>query len=203
MSINNGNCKVWLQLKKMFFERSLIIAVLVPLVCCREKAENNILLEKVMYQVYDKSLISYHFIEWKPVAPNVYRHNMTLILTRPLREGWVHFDMYYKYTTYNRFLINLWEDFCGFWRGSGGSPLSSLALENAMRIGVNFSFKLQCPLTGKIMMTHNGLNMSKAVLPLVPAGRYRLDIAYAEKKGGPAFIAVQYFFSISDLRVWF
>lgn len=196
MSINNGNCKVWLKLislvytaicrrlimKKFFFEHTLIIIMLSPVVFCRDKTENNVLLEKVTYHVYDESLFSYHFIEWKPVARNVYRHNMTFILTRPLNEGWVHFAMYYKYTTYNKFLINLWEDFCGFWRGSGGSPLSSLALENAMRIGVNFSFKLQCPLTGKIMMTHSGLNMSQAVFPLAPAGRYRLDVSYAEKK---------------------
>lgn len=190
-------------MQTIFFKLIFIVIVIISLSSCREKAENNILLEKVLYQVHDKSLFSYHYIDWKPVAPNVYRHNMTFILTKQLNEGWVHFVMYYKYTTYSRFLINIWEDFCGFWSGSGGSPLCALAMENVMRIGVNFSFKLQCPLTGKLMITHNRLNMSKAVMPLVPAGRYHLDISYAEKKGGPAYLTVQYYFTISDLRVWF
>lgn len=169
----------------------------------KEQATNNIILEKVEPKLLNTSLMSYVKWEFRPIAPNVFRHNMTFVLPQPLHTGWIHFDLYYKYKTYNKFLIDFWENFCGFWDGKGGSPLSALAYENILRAGHKLNFKLQCPLSGTLMVINERLNMSEQVFPLVPAGRYRLDLTYALKKNEQAYLLAQFYFRISDLRVWF
>lgn len=169
----------------------------------RAKIDNNILLERVEHKVLDESLFAFHKLEFRPIAPNVYRHNMTLVLTRPLPSGWIHFVLYHKYATYQKFLIDIWEDFCAFWDGAANSPLSAMALQNARSIGVNFSFALKCPLSGTLMVTHSRYNMSQSVFPLMSAGRYRFDISYAKHRDVKPYLLTQFYFRISDLRVWF
>lgn len=165
--------------------------------------DNNIIFEKAEHEVLDYKMISYHFLEFRMVAHNVIRYNITYTLTQPMNTGWVHFVLYFKNARYTKFLIDIWEDFCAFWGGAGGNPLSELLKENVLRMGVKYNFKWQCPLVGTVTMSHEGFNASKIIFPLLPAGRYRCDVYFARARDGHLYAKMQYYFRISDLRVWY
>lgn len=99
--------------------------------------------------------------------------------------------------------MDLWENVCEFLDGKISGPLSRLYMENVRNLGVNINFKLKCPLlAGKLMITHPGLNFSNVVVPLLPAGRYRLDIFMSEEKSGHIHGQSRGYFTVSDFRIW-
>lgn len=167
-----------------------------------EKNENNVLLERIEYQLKDQSLYSYNNVVFKAIAHNVYRINITSTFTRPINELYVHFVLYYKYTTYRKFLIDIWEDGCAFLNSSLTAPVARLAVENTINLGVKMNFKLECPFSGTLIFVHDGLNFSHVNVPLFPAGRYRLDISLASPKKRNIYLEIQAFYTISDIRLW-
>lgn len=166
-------------------------------------ATNNILFERIETRIMNPEVMSYFVFEMKPIAPNVYRMNATVITTRPLQTFWVRYVLYRKSTTYTKYLIDLWEDACAFLGPSYMAPLSKIVLDNFMANGLHFNFPLRCPLNGSMSIIHDRINISHLVTPLVAAGRYRLDMTTAEGKGRNLIAFAQIYGSVSDLRVWF
>lgn len=58
-------------------------------------------------------------------------------------------------------------------------------------------------ISGTLIGYHPGINTSNLNLPLLAAGRFRLDIYEAAQKGRAPNGVVRLYFSISDIRVWF
>lgn len=164
---------------------------------------NNILFERFEFIVLNESYFSYTKMEFRMVARNVFKLNTTLILTRSAPQLWFHFVLNRKYVRYQVFLIDIWEDACAFFSGSISGPLSRMIFDNVQGLGMQFSFKLMCPFVGVLMVTHPGMNASEFVSLLLPAGRYRLDTVLASEKNDGLIACVQFFFTISDFRIWF
>lgn len=172
------------------------------IVCKASIIENHIIFEKLEYQVVNRSFFLFDKVEVKPIAHNVYKANITVVLTAPLNRLWMRFVLYHKYTTYQKYLIDIWEDFCGFAGGSISGQVINLIFNNFKRLGTKFYFELKCPLRNTLMITHDGMNISQVVLPLLGAGRYRLDMHLATGRGKGMFALIQFFASVSDIRVW-
>lgn len=187
------------------FHSAILIISIFSIVAAKKSGsdDNNILFEKLEYRVLDHEFVTYCELAFRPVAHNVYMFNYTFVLSRPMKTGWVHFVLYHKYNTYTKFLIDLWEDYCAFWDGANGHPLSILLKENVLRLGVKYNFPWHCPLSGTLNMRHDGLNASHIILPLLPAGRYRLDATLSGAKDSLLYVEQRYYFKVSDLRVWY
>lgn len=182
----------------------LAAVALYPAVSCEPtKNANNFIFEKLEYEIHDKSLVSYHNITFRLIARNTLRANITVVLTRPLPQVWIHFVLYHKYIRYQKFLIDVWEDLCEVFNDGHPGLVTTMLLEDVQRLGTVFHFKLRCPFSGTIMVTNDRVNVSGLNLPLMPAGRYRLDLSFAIGREKPALVTIQYFVRISDYRVWF
>lgn len=171
----------------------------------QEEPTNNILFEKLEYEMFKKDVISDELVFLRPIAPNVYKGNITLLAKRVFNELWFQINFYYKYNTYQKFPIATKVEFCAFFNGAAANPVfqmlvnTLLNLEKELKLG----FKLQCPLTGTISVTAEHFNFSHINLPLLPAGRFRVDVEALEHTNGPSLFILQAYFKISDLRVWF
>lgn len=164
---------------------------------------NNILFERFEFQIVNQSAFKYYDVQMKTIAPNILKYNLTGIYYHEVTELWMHFILYYKYKTYQKFLIDLWENVCESLNSKLLAPVFKLALDNIRELGVHINFKWKCPFPLRINIYHPGLNMSHAVVPLLPAGRYRFNVSFALQRGKSEYLDVQVYFAISDLRVFF
>lgn len=189
--------------RNIFLVTNLILILIFPVILKQKPPTNNILYEHGDINILDRRQISFAKMEFRPIAPNMYKHNMTIVLTRPVTDLWVNYVLYHKYAVYQKFLIDIWEDICGFWNGTASSPVSNIVLDNSKFLGFKYNFPFKCPIVGTMAVIHDGFNASNIVFPLLPAGRYRLECRYAHSKKGQAFLEFKHFFQVSDLRVWF
>lgn len=166
---------------------------------------NILLFEKVEYQILNESTFSYHLVEFRSIAYNVIRFNVTFTLTKPINRVWLHFVLYRKYMRYQKYLINLWEDACTFFDGSKISPMTKVIFWNLQRLGAQVKYK--CPFSNELMIAHSGLNISQFITFTVPSARYRLDITVSSENksnnNGGGLVTFQIYFSVSDHRVLF
>lgn len=175
----------------------------------RKSAEpvNNNIFEKVEYEVFNKTLIKDFRLEWRPLASNVFRYNVSVEITEHLNELWYNYRLFYKYTTYQKFLIDMNMDVCGILNKTTNNPLTKVLLANYMREiqtdGYHMNFKPECPFYGYLEAWSTGSNSSHYNFPLVPAGRYRVDLEARRTEHGPVIMVVRAFVRVSDLRIWF
>lgn len=167
---------------------------------------NNIIFEKMEYQILNKTLIKNGVVKWKKVRYNTVVFNASMTLTEPLNEIWVHSVLYYKYRQYQKYLIDIWVEYCRSIADPSSHPIINIVLNNFFALREHFfiNFDLKCPLSGEIeFRTIRSFNVSKIIIPLMQAGRYRANFYYTLHQNGPVYAAGQVYFSISDIRVWF
>lgn len=188
----------------------LVPFIIVGCVCVNNDKEpdNNIIFEKFEYRMINESITKMNYHKITPIAHNVIRANTSFTVLLPLKRMWVRTALYYKYTRYQKFLIDFNIEVCHLLSNEVFEhPLSKLALENFIIFIEDFDFELdlelKCPLSGTISFCFPRFNISKISLPLLPAGRYRFDVSYRTQKNGPTFAETEYYFQVSDLRVWF
>lgn len=61
-----------------------------------QKIPNNLILEKITYQVFNKTLFKDASIKWKTVAYNMVTYQTGVNITSPITELWVNLKLYYK-----------------------------------------------------------------------------------------------------------
>lgn len=76
--------------------------------------ENNIIFERFEYRIINESVLIVNYHEIKPVAHNVIRQNSSFTIFQPLKPIWIHTVLYYKYTRYQKYLIDLNVELCQF-----------------------------------------------------------------------------------------
>lgn len=119
-------------------------------------------------------------------------------LKRPVREAYVHTVTYYKYNTYQKYPIDLREDICGWLNGKSKSYLLDWTVKRVM----NYTNLHPCPLDGEISIKVNNISLDKFPFePLLPSGRYRLDINVTEGNENNVIFMIKIFLSVSDHRI--
>lgn len=172
----------------------------------RENIPNNVIFEKMEYQIFNKTLIKDGVVKWKKVAYNTVIFNASMTITEPLNEIWVHSVLYYKYRQYQKYLIDIWVEYCRSIIDPTNHPIAQVILNNFFSLNDNFyiNFDLKCPITGAMeFRSIRSFNVSKIVIPLMQAGRYRANFYYTLRQNGPVYAAGQVYVSVSDLRIWF
>lgn len=168
---------------------------------------NNVIFERIDYENYNHSIITVREFKIKKVAYNVVNVTLSGIVHASFEEVWLHFVLYYKYNRYEQHLVNHWLDFCRYLKSPLNNPISRLVYENYLLfhqdIELNFLVSCPSPVGNLSARTIRPANLSNIVLPLLKAGRYRLNVMISSKQNGPIFFKTRIFASISDLRVWF
>lgn len=178
----------------------------------QEEPTNNIFFEKIEYRILDRSVISKDWIDIRPIAPNVYRVNATVEVAQTINESWASVTLYYKYTTYQKFLISFKHEGCSLLNAllddNSTSPFKKIILDNTAQFiwdfGYETNFQYKCPVEpDELYAWHEGINVSRFSLPLMPAGRYRVNMFGYTSEHALPYVSGELYFRISDLRIWF
>lgn len=188
----------------------LIAIICVTCVCIKagydETIPNNVIFEKLTYEIFNKTLVKDAVFKWKKIAYNVVTLNASTIFTEPFKDIWMHGQLYYKYREYQKYLIDIWLDYCSIVKAPDTHPAAQKIWDIwlSYRDSIELNFDIQCPLSGKLTIRSiRSLNVSHLVIPLMQAGRYRADLKFSTRQNGPIVGVLHLYFAISDLRVWF
>lgn len=120
-------------------------------------------------------------------------------LSQPLHDIWTHAVGYYKYNTYTKYTIDLWENMCNFLSGKSRSYLLQWTLVKIQRYT---NLVHACPYEGLIYIKAKNFSIHTIpVEPLIPSGRYRLDINVTDGSRKLLVFSGKLFFSVSDHRI--
>ncbi len=121
--------------------------------------------------------------------------------TRPTDHAWLHGVFNYKFNglVYQKFPIDLWEDACAWL--SGEKP--AYILQWTFGRVLNYTNIGTCPFFGYYYLHTKNISMDHFVVePLLPSGRYRLDIEFMHRMLDPVpMMRFQIYFSVSDYRL--
>lgn len=169
----------------------------------QEEPTNNLIFEKLEYELFDSELVPWLYVDIRPVASNILKINVTAILNQTVNEMWGHAVLYKKYLIYQKYLVDVREDVCEFFELDNGSPVAKVMVNNILRI-LPTKISLRCPFhPGTMAVCNDRFNFSEMFFPLMPAGRYRLEITMTKKNPAHKYVIVKLYFAISDFRVWF
>lgn len=120
-------------------------------------------------------------------------------LNHPVKSAFMHTVLYYRYNTYKKYAWDLWEDFCGYLDGSKKSYFLDFTLKRVL----NFTnVNRPCPFEGDVFVKINNISLEKLPFePLLPAGRYRLDINFTDSSKKHIIFTSKLFGSVSDHRI--
>ena len=139
---------------------------------------------------------------FKPLVHNTYYVDITLELIQEIREISVHFELYYRFATYRKFMIDIWEDMCGYLESHDSAKVRvmNLIFKNIHNLT---NVHHACPYNGTVFIRSERYSFENfAFEPLLPSGRYRIDLNYTNDKRELSYVSVQTFVSVSDYRLW-
>lgn len=120
-------------------------------------------------------------------------------LTEPIYDAWLHAVVYYKYTTYRKYPIDLWENVCDWMSGKSKAYILDWTIG---RVRQYTNLNQSCPLEGAIYLKLNNISIEHFVIePLMPSGRYRADLNITGPNRRNVLLLSKIFFSISDHRI--
>lgn len=125
-------------------------------------------------------------------------------MRRDLNNIWMHFNMYHRYTTWQKFLIDRWENLCDYLNGKRIAPVIEVLFKIFQK---NSNINHTCPYREiEIILAQTIdrmiLDDYLIALPLLPSGDYRFELSIAEGKGENSIMLWKMYFTISDIRVW-
>lgn len=104
-----------------------------------------------------------------------------------------HLVLYFRTQTYKKFLVDIDEDYCGYFNGKK-SKILKYFLPNLMKYAPGFDF--HCPLTGNF----SAMNLpytSFRIPQLLPDGQYRLNVDLKNKNF--MFLSMKIYFTVKEI----
>lgn len=118
-------------------------------------------------------------------------------LSETVHDAWVNAVFYYKYDTYQKYAINLWENLCDWFSGKTQSHILDWTIGRVQRFtNVNHT----CPYyEGYKYIQIDNISMEAFPLePLMTAGRYRIDLSLTGENRSNVYFLGKLFISVSD-----
>lgn len=124
--------------------------------------------------------------------------HVQVILKEPLYDAWLHTVVNYKYTTYRKYAIELWENMCSWISGRSRSFVLDWSIGKVLKYtNLNHS----CPYIGHVYCKIDNISTNHFPIEyLLPSGRYRVDLNVTEGDRKTVLVMAQLFLSISDHR---
>lgn len=126
-------------------------------------------------------------------------------IIKPLPEIYLHVVVYFKYQTYKKFPIDLWDDACAWWE-NGNRKKQSFVMEvimSALEKHLKYNGQLRCPLKGNLSVEANGVLINKVFppMPLIPIGHYLTSIKLFEGDRNTVIAHTKSYIQIIDQNV--
>ncbi len=122
-------------------------------------------------------------------------------ITQPTDDVWLHGVLNYKFNglVYQKFPIDLWEDVCAWLNGKRKAYILDWTFGRIL----NFTNIGTCPFFGYYYVRASNVSMEDFVVePLLPSGRYRLDLQFMHRMHDLIpFVKFEIYFSVSDHRL--
>lgn len=123
-------------------------------------------------------------------------------MTTPIDDIWFHIVFYYKFNgiVYNKYPIDVWENFCEF---LDGKRERKFGLNWLMLKVLKYSnFNHSCPYKGLIFVKADNISLDDFGFDhsFVPSGRYRVDISFTDGDRVP-FWDFSLYGEVSDHRL--
>lgn len=140
----------------------------------------------------------------KHVSRRHLRADMAVNFTKPVSGTYMHFKTYYKYSIYRPIAIDMWEEVCGWFDGTGKSYFLDLTLKLLYSFaGVETNVNHPCPYVGYHYLRFKNISvdqMSKFDY-FMPSGRYRIDGELFESDKKTIIASLKFYLSVSDNRI--
>lgn len=135
----------------------------------------------------------------KHISRSHLKIDIQMNFTKPIYKAFVHTQVYYRYISYQKFPINLWDDMCGWFSGRRRSWVMDWTLGKLLK---HSNINHTCPYIGNVFVTADNISLNTFVFEqFIPAGRYRIDFNLSQgHTSAPMFIG-KLFASVSDHRV--
>ncbi len=119
---------------------------------------------------------------------------------------WLHGMLYYKFNglTYQKFPVDLWEDACSWLRGRQKGTQQAHILDWTIGNMIEYSTLNQstCPLFGYHYFRNDNFSFNVFKFkPLLPSGRWRLDLEFTDGYMSDVIAAGYAHFTASDYRI--
>lgn len=138
----------------------------------------------------------------RPIARDRFNLLIKCDLIRPIYTAHIHSVLYHQFNSlvYRKFMIDIWEDACGFLSGKSKAVLVDVLYRI---ISPYTNMNHSCPYTGNVFVSMKNFSTRNfAFEPLLPSGRYHTDIHLAESHEGSPFFTFKIYYKISDHRLW-
>lgn len=140
--------------------------------------------------------------DFHAIRYNVFRINFSIKSRQTLENIQVHFDTMFRYSKFQKFPVNRWENLCDFLSGKGNQPILAVLFGNLQNYtNVNHT----CPFEANETLTLKADQYewdSFAFKYFLPAGDFRFNITYTEGAQRNMLGRFEAHFAISDHRVW-
>lgn len=153
------------------------------------------------YKLLDESFVRDFVFDWRPVGRNTIRMNVSAVLLKQWDRVDTHIVLYHRYATWQRYLVNVWEDFCNVFGASKLSPIGYI-LHNNFNKYTNIRHPCPYRVNETVWLRTSAYNFSSLTIPLLSSGQYRVDVTFANGKQRQSVFFGRLYFEVSDHRVW-
>lgn len=136
----------------------------------------------------------------KPIARNTFNINVTGVFHQTIMPR-VKFVLNFRYNTFEKYMIDRWENPCVFFDGTGNAEVFTILYENFQNLVSLHACPYRRNETFTIVADRFEVDNYRTET-LLPAGHYRLDIQIASSDDRIFVMLLEIFFEISDHRVW-
>lgn len=95
-------------------------------------------MRRIEHKVLNDSFFDTFTIDWRLIARNTFRINVTVILAKELKLPEVHVQLYYRYATWQKYLIDVRENACDITDPTKLTPVMSIAYQWVKAANTNF-----------------------------------------------------------------
>lgn len=156
--------------------------------------------EKFEYNCSAESGLIVNKCLMKHISRRQLKIDIQLNFTKPVHKAYLHTQVYFRYMTYQKFPISLWDDMCGWFVGKRRSFIMDWTLGKMLKYS---NLNHSCPYFGHIFVKVDNISMDSFVFEqLIPAGRFRIDFNLTDeyRSKTPMFMG-KLFASVSDNRI--
>lgn len=173
------------------------------LVYCAYLQKNTLNFERATCERNPNGVLSYLKCDVKHVSRRHLRFDVAANLTKSLSQAYMHFIVYYKYNTYKKYAIDLWEDPCAWMAGTGKSYFMDWTYKRIQNYsGTETNINHKCPYSGYNYFKINNVSVDRFPLEqLMPSGRYRIDGVLTEADKKTVIASGKVYASVSDHRI--
>lgn len=161
---------------------------------------NTIIFERFECLPNRNGMFSSTKCEMKRISRDNIKVLVNISLVKPVKDVWVHGVFYHKYTRFQKFPIDLWENLCAWLSGKGKSYFGEWGARNLLNYSnVNHS----CPYDGNVIVKADNFSLKDLLNfeVFLPSGRFRMDVNLTEGYRKRVFFISKTYFSVSDHRI--